>query len=159
MRAGWRLAFQSGLMVLFWGCLLVPWALLQGQIHTGGGLLSLEVIEFLGINLSVFLARRFLDRRTVTSLGLGFKIQAAVDLLAGIGIAALMMGLVYGIESLLGWVTFIQFAWDVEPLRTVLVQALVVVLIYILVGWNEELLSRGYHLQNISEGLNPFWGM
>ena len=159
LRAGWRLALQSGLMFLIWGCLLVPWFLLQWQITTGGGLLSLEIIEFLGINLSVFLARRFLDRRTLTSLGITLKPQAALDLLAGIGIAALMMGLIYGIEMLLGWVTFIRYAWEVDSLKTVLVQALVVILTYILVGWNEELLSRGYHLQNLSEGLNLFWGV
>jgi membrane protease YdiL (CAAX protease family) len=27
------------------------------------------------------------------------------------------------------------------------------------VGWNEELLSRGYHLQTIASGLNLFWGI
>jgi membrane protease YdiL (CAAX protease family) len=31
--------------------------------------------------------------------------------------------------------------------------------IFVLVGWNEELLSRGYHLQTIASGLNLFWGV
>jgi len=31
--------------------------------------------------------------------------------------------------------------------------------IFIFVGWNEELLSRGYHLQTIASGINLFWGV
>src|SRR5262249_34556813 len=32
-------------------------------------------------------------------------------------------------------------------------------LIFVLGGWNEELLSRGYHLQTIASGINLFWGV
>jgi membrane protease YdiL (CAAX protease family) len=31
--------------------------------------------------------------------------------------------------------------------------------VFILVGWNEELLSRGYQMQNIASGTNLFWGV
>lgn len=32
-------------------------------------------------------------------------------------------------------------------------------LAFLLVGWNEEILSRGYHLQTLASGLNLFWGI
>ena len=32
-------------------------------------------------------------------------------------------------------------------------------IVFILVGWNEELISRGYHLQTIASGTNLFWGV
>ena len=32
-------------------------------------------------------------------------------------------------------------------------------IVFTLVGWNEELLSRGYHLQTLASGLNLFWGV
>ncbi len=31
--------------------------------------------------------------------------------------------------------------------------------VFIFVGWNEELLSRGYHLQTLASGTNLFWGV
>jgi hypothetical protein len=32
-------------------------------------------------------------------------------------------------------------------------------LLFVLVGWQEELVSRGYWLQNLTEGLNRTWGV
>ena len=32
-------------------------------------------------------------------------------------------------------------------------------LVFILTGWQEELYFRGYLLQNLSDGLNPAWGV
>ena len=31
--------------------------------------------------------------------------------------------------------------------------------IFVLVGWSEEVMSRGYHLQTIASGLNLAWGL
>src|SRR3989337_826088 len=31
--------------------------------------------------------------------------------------------------------------------------------VFVVVSWQEELLSRGYWFQNLSEGLNPVWGV
>jgi hypothetical protein len=41
----------------------------------------------------------------------------------------------------------------------VLVSTLAVLFAFILVGWQEELLSRGYWLQNLRDGLNLVWGV
>jgi hypothetical protein len=59
----------------------------------------------------------------------------------------------------MGWVTFYGYAWKFDSVRKTINQTLITLLIFLLVGWNEELLSRGYHLQNISDGLNIFWGV
>jgi len=64
-----------------------------------------------------------------------------------------MMGLVALILSVCGWLAVKGYAWQVDPPLTVLSQALLTLLIFVLVGWNEELLSRGYHLQNLMDGL------
>lgn len=117
------------------------------------------VIGFMAVTATIFLARRFLDRRSIASIGLKIELQAACDLVAGIGITFLMMGLIFGIEYALGWLTFEGFAWQSEPPISVALGAGGMFILFSLVGWNEELLFRGYRLKNLSEGLTPFWGV
>jgi membrane protease YdiL (CAAX protease family) len=107
----------------------------------------------------VFLARRFLDKQPIESLGLKLNLQALFDVLTGIGITFVQMGLIFLVMLGLDWLTFIGFAWEFDPVGLVVKNTLLFFIIFILVGWNEELLSRGYHLQTIASGLNLFWGV
>jgi len=117
-----------------------------------------SISETVAITLSVFLARRLLDKQPLESLGLGLSLQSLYDILAGIGIAFLQMGLIYFLLYNVGWLTFTGFAWSFDPLNVVLKNILLFLALFILVGWNEELLSRGYHLQTIASGTNLLWG-
>jgi membrane protease YdiL (CAAX protease family) len=102
---------------------------------------------------------RFLDKRSIESLGLKLSAQTLFDILAGIGITFLQMGLIYLAMRTLGWLTFQGFAWEFDTVSVVLIKVLLFFIIFIFVGWNEELLSRGYHLQTIGSGINLFWGV
>jgi len=169
LRAGWRLALQSVILLLFGACLSIPLLgillLVDPQLLTSypqlkpTSLLLSVIPEALAVTASVFLARRFLDKRSIESLGLRLNVQSLLDILAGMGIALLQMGLIYLLMFQLGWITFGGFAWDFDQLSTVLGNTLLFFVIFIFVGWNEELLSRGYHLQTIASGLNLFWGV
>ena len=159
LRAGWRLVGQTLLLVVISTCVLLPVAFNPQVLSSGKGFLFYQVAELIGVSLSVFLARRFLDKRSFRSLGLKIERQAGTDLLVGMGIPFFMIGLVYLLESAMGWLTFSGFAWGSDPLKTVLSETLVNLFIFILVGWNEELLSRGYHLQTLASGLNLPWGV
>jgi len=159
LRAGWRILIQTLAMGIIMACVFVPFVLYPDFINSGAGLLLSQVSELFAITLSVFFARRLLDKRTFSSLGLKIKRLSLIDVLAGFGIAFLMMGLVYLFELSMGWVTFDGFAWTKDPIWTVISQTLFYLFAYILVGWNEELLSRGYHLQNLASGLDMKWAV
>ena len=163
LRAGWRLVIQTILMLVLLIGLEIPVILLALILHwnTAGTLSTLlnTLVELIAFSASIYLARRFLDRCSFASLGLKLDRRVFPDLLAGIVITFIMMGLIYLTMSLLGWIHFNGFAWHFDPLPVVLGQLLLYLLIFIIVGWQEELLSRGYHLQTLSSGVNLFWGV
>jgi len=169
LRAGWRLALHSLLLLLLGACLSVPLliilltfdpALLVSYANLRPeSLLLAVVIEAIAVTVSVFVARRYLDKRSIESLGLTLNIQSLFDVLVGIAITLLQMGSIYVLMSQLSWITFEGFAWDVDPIGIVIKNTLLFFLTFILVGWTEELLSRGYHLQTIASGINLFWGV
>ena len=163
LRAGWRLAIQTILMLVVLAGLGIPVVLLTFLLHwnTGGDLFSILdiLVELIAFSSSIYLARRFLDRRSFASLGLKLDHRVFPDLLAGIAITFIMMGLIYLAMSRLGWIHFEGFAWQFDHLPVVLGQTLLYLLIFIITGWQEELLSRGYHLQTLSSGINLFWGV
>lgn len=169
LRAGWRFLLQSLLLLFIGGCLSVllisvllvfdP-SLLTSFVSIEPEYMLLAVVaETIAVTLSVFLARRFLDKRSFESLGLKLSTHSFFDILIGILITLLQMGLIYLLMSWLGWITFEGFAWEFDPIGLVLKNTLLFLLIFVFIGWSEELLSRGYHLQTIASGLNLFWGV
>jgi membrane protease YdiL (CAAX protease family) len=144
----------GGILVVLDPSILVSLRNLQPEHRLLGA-----IAETFAITVSVFLARRFLDKQSIESLGLKLNIQTLLDILMGIMITLLQMGLIYFLMYQLDWITFQGFAWEFDPLPLVIKNTLLFFAIFVLVGWNEELLSRGYHLQTIASGLNLFWGV
>jgi hypothetical protein len=96
LRAGWRLAIQTIFMLVLLAGLGIPVVLLALILHwnTGGDLFSILniLVELIAFSTSIYLARRFLDRRSFASLGLKLDHRVLPDLLAGIAITFIMMG-------------------------------------------------------------------
>jgi len=169
LRAGWRLLIHTFALITLGGCISVPIVALLIALDPSfvnsipnikpEFLLLASIGETFAITISVFLARRYLDKLPIESLGLKLNRQALLDLLTGIGITFLQMGLIFLLMRGLNWLTFNGFAWEFDPLGVVVKNTLLFFIIFIMVGWNEELLSRGYHLQTIASGLNLFWGV
>jgi hypothetical protein len=145
------------------GCGLIalrPSLLTEAQaLDSGAGLALAEFVQVAVVTLSVFLARRFLDRRSFVSLGLLVNIDTVRDLGTGFGIAFLVMGLIYLAQWALGWLRLDGFAGGSEQPWSVAANSLLYLAIFLLVGWSEELMSRGYHLQTIASGTNLLWGV
>jgi hypothetical protein len=116
-------------------------------------LLGSQVVSFFVITLSIPIARRWLDRRSFTSLGLHWDRQAARDLVVGLCLPVLMIGGIFLMELAFGWLEVDGFAWQKFSPIVILRETALIGLIFILVGWQEELLTRGYWLVNLSEGV------
>ena len=156
LRAGWRLLIQTILLVVF-GVVISLVSSFLGPLN--GSMLWSQILNFILITGSVYVARRWLDKRSFESLGLKLDKHTLLDILAGIGITFVQMGFIYVLMLGLGWLTFEGFAWDFDPINVVIRGVVTFFIAFIFVGWNEELLSRGYHLQTIASGLNLFWGV
>ncbi len=166
LRAGWRLLIHTILLVIIGVAIVVPLgiiAYLLGAVDTTTGSIDLDqsilqimsaVVEVVVITAATWPARRFLDRRTFTSLGFRVNRHTIPDLLFGIALGSLLMALIYAFESLMGWLRFENWAWEIAPVNQVLIGLLSALILYLAVGYAEELLSRGYHLQNLRDGLS-----
>lgn len=151
LRSGWRLLIHF-LMLIF----LLPFifSLLKSLAALSPLLAFLGndfIIQALAITLSIALARRWLDKRPFASLGVRLDDAATRDLLFGIFMPALLMALVFLVQAALGWLQFEGFAWQLGQFDPAAIGFWAFV--FILVGWYEELFSRGYWLQNLAEGL------
>ena len=157
LRAGWRLLIQ---MFLYFA-LSIVFFIIAISLGLGGTTTSIldQILNLAAITGSVYIARRWLDKKSFESLGLKLNRQALVDILTGIGIPFVQMGLIYLTMLGLGWLVFSGFAWEFDPLTTVISSVLTLFVVFMFVGWNEEVLSRGYHLQTIASGSNLLWGV
>jgi membrane protease YdiL (CAAX protease family) len=160
-RAGWRLLLHAMLVFLITGILVsVILLFLQDAALLSTTTSSLGfLLETIAILIATFIARRALDRRTFVSLGFELNEFAFTDLLLGFFIPGILMGFIFLVEWSLGYLTFEGFAWQVEDFSSVLSGLGSGFAVFVMVAISEELLSRGYHLQNITEGTNLFWGL
>ena len=156
-RACGRLLIQSILFVF----LQVVTSVIGFFLNLPGnaGLIVGQVLNILAFTGSVYIARRWLDKRSFESLGLQRSNKTLTDILTGIGITFVQMGFIYALMVTLGWLTFQGFAWQFDPISLVIANVLSFLVAFVIVGWNEEVLSRGYHLQTIASGMNLFWGV
>jgi membrane protease YdiL (CAAX protease family) len=156
-------------MVLFFTFLIgIPLTLMAGRIeeipvqpsvqgYASLGNLWFLVSQFsfaLGLTLATYLARRWLDKKSFASLGVAIDRWTMLDVIFGILIAGAMMGVIFIVELAMGWLSVEGFGWQSQAAEQLWQDVFLVAVLFILVGWTEELLSRGYQLQNLVEGLN-----
>ncbi|GAB4477236.1 MAG: type II CAAX endopeptidase family protein [Anaerolineales bacterium] len=168
LRAGWRLLIHTLMVLLFTFLVGIPLFLFIGDVESvtttpsadsylevGNRWLLVSELSFaFGLTLATYIARRWLDKRSFASLGIAITRWTVFDLFVGILIAGLIMGVIFCVELAIGWLRIDGFAWQLEEQSQFWKEVALIALLFILVGWTEELLSRGYHLQNLADGLN-----
>jgi len=161
LRAGWRLLlhtlfYLAIILTLSLGALL----LYQGELGVIIKSISPAImIELVSILSATYLARRFLDYRSFSSLGLQIDRSTLSDLIVGFLIPGLMMALIFLVEYAAGWTQFQGWSWQTVGMSQSVIGLLGGLSAFLIVGVSEEMLSRGYHLQNLIDGLNLHWAL
>lgn len=165
LRVGWRLALQILIFFVLLAtltlCVSVAFGFIPpGFLETLTGpslssplLAAAAVAQAIAAILSVVIARRRLDRRSVLSLGLGWDRRAGRDLLVGIGLAGGMIGVIFLIERAAGWLRVQGAAWETAGAGIVLVRTAATLVVFVVIGLYEELIFRGYWLQNLLDSM------
>ena len=157
LRAGWRLLIAVFLTGLFFQ--VIDWIRSALSMTGPTKAISGSLIDFAIITSAIYLARRFADKRSFASLGLNINKQAGFDVIVGISIAFVLMLLIYLSKYSFGWIKFEAFAWQIDSPSTVITYTLRYMVVLIFVGWNEELVYRGYILQTLTSGINLIWAL
>lgn len=146
LRAGWRIAIQlvaTVVLVIGLGTLFSPLV---------GVELTAAVVPLVGITAAVAIAGRWLDHRPFADFGLRIDRAWWADLVAGIGLGILLMAAIFGTMAATGWVR-IDEAIEPEIAEGFAAGLGYAILLYVGVGFFEELLFRGYLMTNLAEGL------
>ena len=163
-RAGWRLLGYG--LIFFVAMLLAELAMGSTFMLARPGepppwaSQAFFTLFYLGaVLLATGLARRFLDKRPFLDLGLRLSRGWWADLLFGAALGGVLMAGIYAVEWAAGWLEFRGFAWQAMDWGQLLTLFAAAFCTYVVVGINEELMMRGYVLQNLAEGLNVVWAV
>ena len=114
----------------------------------------------------MFIARRFLDKKSFVSLGLRFDRFAVLDIISGIANSALVMAAMYYALLSMNLIEFKGFTWwmDGAAIESGLQLAALPVVLAVLyklaiVAWWEELAFRGYFFRNLMAGVGLTWSV
>ena len=117
-----------------------------------GPLVTLAVIA------SVALGRRWIDKRGWSAYGVRLDARWWAALPAGFGLGVLLMAAIFVFELAFGWIEVRGFLVQNAGMPVALGLAFTLVK-DLCVGVYEELISRGFLLRTLSDGLGPTWGV
>jgi membrane protease YdiL (CAAX protease family) len=115
------------------------------------------VVVILIMTISVLISRKFLDKKSFVSLGLKFNKHSFSEMLFGFVLSGFMIALVFFSLLLLGYLNIETIGYNAGILSPIITLLLWLFSIGIAVGWSEELVFRGYLLQNLTEGIGIKW--
>lgn len=164
IRAGWRILIFFLLFIILNLTLTFVVREILGALK-GGGLLWFVLLG-ISATLAAYISRKYIDKESLTSLGLKFNKLALLDVFLGVIVSALIMAGMYFTLLYAGLIKFEGFSWWKENNgdqvifdSTSTLIMLSMILQFVIVAWWEEIAFRGIILQNISKGLGLKWGV
>lgn len=136
---------------------MVGLPLFFGPTELGGDQFFLaftEIVRLSCYTISVAFVVKVFNDSQIADLGLKLNRRAFHDFLAGLAIVLIVLSMYFLLSLGAGWIVIQNFVWQRMSLAGILGNILITFVIFCFVGWNEELLSRGFHLRVMSKGLN-----
>ncbi|MBN3519705.1 CPBP family intramembrane metalloprotease [Algoriphagus lutimaris] len=169
LRAGWRIFI---FLLLFWGFASIIFLIkpLFGEIGKreflqNYSLIIVAILAF-GATASVFISRKYLDKKSLVSLGIIINKRTIQDIFFGFLLSGLMVSIFFVLLYTFNLVEFNGLNFGdgqnisndsftfVNFMSIISIGSLSLLLLeHILVGYWEELVFRGYILQNMIEGM------
>ncbi len=115
------------------------------------------IVVILIMTLSVWISRKYLDKKSLISLGLNFNKKSINDIIFGFGLAGFMIALIFFSLKLFGYLNIENIGFGYGIVSSIITVLLWLFSIGFAVGWSEELVFRGYLLQNLTEGIGIKW--
>lgn len=152
LHAGWRLLLQ--LLLLFaiafvFSMLVSPfnlsneYSLYLGPLFSGASIL-----------LSIMLMSRFVDYRSFKGFGVTLNTTSLKEFGLGSALGLIAITLIWILLITLGFAQFNGFEWQAETSYTWILNVLSFLGLMIIVGFYEELWTRGYQLKVLAEALH-----
>ena len=113
-----------------------------------------SVLRCGSVGATVWLACRFFDRRSFSSLGLALDRRVFGELGTGLILAGAMQATMFVLAGAQGWLRISSTELKGgDALGGIGAHIAWMTLVFLCVAWHEELLARGYWLVNLQEGL------
>jgi membrane protease YdiL (CAAX protease family) len=157
LRALYRILLWGIILAVLSGLSQIPLVLFATSPGNGAGNSAIipaasMAALLLAIVLATALAGRLLDRRPFRGFGFHFSRRWWIDFAFGLILGAGLMTAIFLVELAAGWVSV---TGTFAPAGSSFTGELwVAVVVFLCVGIEEELTTRGYLLRNLAEGLN-----
>lgn len=151
LRALWRVL----LLMPAVGLQVATVALLFGELMEDP---VIQNVVFGGLSiLNIFLAAKWWDHRPMGELGMRMGRAWWADFAFGLLLGFLLIAMVFSVEYSQGWVTVTTMLTAVDG-GSFFSNLMLTTLVMVVIGFNEELIFRGYLLKNCTEGLSRLPG-
>jgi len=161
IRAGWRILLFMPILIGAAFALESLIELIFGGLpedQTLKMLVGIAMVAFVG-TFATLIARRFFDKKTLLSFGLRLDTRAVKDWLFGFFLSAIMVAVVFLVQLWTGLLSYEGINPAFGTGAFMLDFLLMFITYCILVAWWEELVFRGYLLQNMMDGMGKLWAV
>jgi membrane protease YdiL (CAAX protease family) len=159
LRTGYRIILQLSIFILIGKGLQNIIGSISPDIEFSSSAPLWFFLVFAGVKLSsgvisVWIAGRYFDRRYFKEFGFHLNKHWWIDFVFGLGLGIFLMCVIFFIQYSLGWIEITDLFVMRDMENFFILPISVCFFVFISVSISEEIVSRGYLLTNLAEGLN-----